>query len=369
MKRLLCIVSSMDRGGAETFLMKLYRCLDTTKYQMDFCVSKPQKGFYDDEIKQRGGKIFLIPQKSKKPIKSFLEIKKIVKENGYQNVLRTSQQSLATLDLIAAKMGGAKKLIYRSSNAGVTGGKISRLINKVFGFLPKIIPNIKVAPSTEAAEFVFGKKAMDKGDVLLLNNGLNYDEFRFDLEKRRKIRKELNIEDKKVYGHVGRFNIQKNHMFLLDVFKNIYEKDKNSVLILIGEGELEQDILNKVKEFNLSSHVLLLGTKKNVNEYLMAMDLFIFPSFFEGMPNVVIEAQATGLPCIVSDSITKEANITGIVKYVGLNNDAKYWADFIADNFKFDRKDYYKEFVEKKYCINDVCDIACKVFFNSNSIR
>ena len=159
-KRLLCIVSSMDRGGAETFLMKVYRTLDKTKYQMDFCVNKA--GAYDEEIKKMGGKVFIIPPKSKHPLKSFSGLKKIIKENKYQSVLRTSQQSLAVLDLLVAKAAGAKKLIYRSSNAGVTGGFFSRFFNRLFGFLPRIIPNVKLAPSTEAAEFVFGEKAVKK---------------------------------------------------------------------------------------------------------------------------------------------------------------------------------------------------------------
>ena len=218
MKRLLCIVSSMDRGGAETFLMKVYRCLDKSKYQIDFCVSKKNKGFYDDEIKKMGGKIFYVPPKSKNPFKSFFEIKKLVKKEKYDSVLRTSQQSLATLDLLASKLGGASKLIYRSSNAGVTNGKF---INKVFGFLPKVIPNVKIAPSTEAAEFVFGKIAVKNNKVTILHNALNYDDFKFNEKNRDKIRTELNVGNKTLYGHVGRLNKQKNHMFLLSIFEEI----------------------------------------------------------------------------------------------------------------------------------------------------
>ena len=208
MKRLLCIVSSMDRGGAETFLMKIYRKIDKTKFQMDFCVSKQTPGFYDEEIKSLGGKIFYIPPKSKNPFKNFLEIKRIVKRENYNSVLRTSQQSLATLDLLAAKFGGAKKLIYRSSNAGLTGGKISIFINKIFSFLPKIIPNVKIAPSVEAGEFVFGKNR----DFYILHNALNYEDFKFNKNIRNKIRNELNVGNKTLYGHVGRFNVQKNHI-------------------------------------------------------------------------------------------------------------------------------------------------------------
>ena len=356
MKRLLCIVSSMDRGGAETFLMKVYRKIDKTKFQMDFCVSKQTPGFYDEEIKSLGGKIFYIPPKSKNPFKNFLEIKRIVKRENYNSVLRTSQQSLATLDLLAAKFGGAKKLIYRSSNAGLTGGKISIFINKIFSFLPKIIPNVKIAPSTEAAEFVFGKKSVKKNKVFILHNALDYEQFQFREVVRTKIRKQLKIDNKIVYGHVGRFNIQKNHEFLIKVFLEINKKNPDSVLLMIGEGEEKEKIKKMVEDLNLKNQVIFLEPKPNINEYLMAMDTLIFPSFFEGMPNVVIEAQATGLKCFVSDSITKEANITGLVKYISLNQTSKEWANTILKDKDFERKDTKKHFLKNKYMVEQITE-------------
>lgn len=365
MKRLLCIVSSMDRGGAETFLMKLYRSLDTKKYQMDFCVSKKEKGFYDDEIKEKGGKIFYVPPKSKNPFKTFLSITKLVKKENYFYVLRTSQQSLAALDLLAAKLGGAKKLIYRSSNANITGGKIKKIVNKLFSFLPRIIPNVKIAPSTEAAMFVFSKQAVKNGKVTILPNALDYNLFAFQNEIRKKIRKELNIsENIKVFGHVGRFNIQKNHEFLIKIFKEIHKKEKNSLLLLIGEGELEEKIKKQVEELNLTDFVLFLGPKANVNEYLMAMDALIFPSFFEGMPNVVIEAEASGLKCFVANTITKEANITGLVNYLDIQKSACFWADFILENINYERKNYEKEFRANKYIIEDVINLFISVIYD-----
>ena len=360
MKRLLCIVSSMDRGGAETFLMKVYRQLDKNKYQMDFCVSKKESGFYDEEIKKMGGKIFYVPPKSKNPFKSFFEIKKIVKKEKYDSVLRTSQQSLATLDLLASKLGGASKLIYRSSNAGVTNGKF---INKVFGFLPKVIPNVKIAPSTEATEFVFGKIAVKNNKVTILHNALNYDDFKFNEKNRDKIRTELNVGNKTLYGHVGRLNKQKNHIFLLNIFKEILKKDKNSMLVLIGEGELKQEILNKIKELNIEKNVILLEPKKNINEYFMAFDKLIFPSLFEGMPNVIIEAEASGLPCFISNTITKEANITGLVKYIDLNKSAEEWASIILNKKIEKRKDYKNDFIENKYMIDQITDEFIKICY------
>ena len=317
-KRILCIVNSMNMGGAETFLMKLYRALDKSKYQMDFCVT--EDGIYDNEIKDMGGKIYTVPQKSKRPLKSFFSIKKIVKNYKYENVLRTSSQSLATLDLLAAKFGGAKKIIYRSSNAGMTGKGISKLINNIFSFLPKIIPNVKIAPSTEAAEFVFGKKALKNGKVTIIPNGLDYNFFKFDNEKRNKTRENLKLSDKHIIGHVGRFNKQKNHNFLIDIFYELRKKDQKAHLLLIGKGELEKEINEKLNNLRLSDCVTIMPPVSNINEYYMAMDILVFPSFFEGMPNVVIEAQASDLPCILSDAITKEANITGKLIYKSINN-------------------------------------------------
>lgn len=363
MKRLLCIVSSMDRGGAETFLMKIYRSLDHTKYQMDFCVSNPKKGFYDDEINKMGGKIYLVSLKSKHPIKSFREISKIVRKGKYEAVLRTSQQSLATIDLIAAKLGGAKKLIYRSSNANITGNFAKKMINYLFSFLPKIIPNVKIAPSTEAAEFVFGKKAVKLGKVQILPNGLDYDKFQFDEKIRINTRNELSISENLVFGHIGRFNIQKNHKFLIQIFKEIYEKNQNAVLLLIGEGELETEIKELVSNLNLTSNVKFLGPQSDVTKYLMAIDLMIFPSFFEGMPNVIIEAQASGLKCVLSDTITKEANITGLLEYVSLDESAEHWAEIILKNTQYKRKNYEKEFKKNGYLIQDVVNNFLDIVF------
>ena len=360
-KRLLCIVSGMNRGGAETFLMKLYRAIDKNKYQMDFCVTTT--GVYDEEIKSMGGKIFFIPLKSKNPLKSFLALKKIVKENGYKSVLRTSQQSLATLDLIAAKMGGATKLIYRSSNAGLTGGKISRLVNSLFSFLPKIIPNIKIAPSTESAKFVFGDRAVKNNKVIIMHNCLDYNVFKFNNEIRNRIREQLKIVDKTVYGHVGRFNVQKNHNFLLDIFDYIKNKDRKSVFLIIGEGELEEEIKTKIHKLGMEENVILIGPQKNINEYLMAMDILIFPSFFEGMPNVVIEAQATGLPCVLSNNITREAEITNLLSYIDLNEPVQFWGDTAIKKSNIRRENYENDFRKKGYIIDEKIGEYIKYLF------
>ena len=191
--------------------------------------------------------------------------------------------------------------------------------------------------------------------------------FAFKQDIREKIRKELGLsEERKVFGHVGRFNIQKNHAFLINVFKEIQKKEKNAVLLLIGEGELEDQIKKQVESLKLDKNILFLGPKENVNEYLMAMDALLFPSFFEGMPNVVIEAQATGLKSFISNTITRDADLTGLVSYLDIQKDESEWAHFILKNLDYKRKDYKKEFMKNGYLIDSVVSQFTELVFKEN---
>ena len=162
MKKLLCIVGGMAAGGAETFLMKMYRSLSRDDYQMDFCVTTNKKEFYDDEIIKMGGNIIYISKKSKNPVKSFYDIYKVVKNGKYENVIRISQHSLSSLDLMAAKLGGAKNLIFRSSNSNSCGSLFNRVMHMVFKPLAQKIPNKKIAPSDVAAIHMFGRKQLQR---------------------------------------------------------------------------------------------------------------------------------------------------------------------------------------------------------------
>lgn len=333
-KRLLCIVSSMNAGGAETFMMKIYRALDKTKFQIDFLVFIQEEGFYDKEILSMGGKIYYSIPKSNGFIKSFITIKEIVKREKYDYVMRVAQHSISSFDLLAAKQGGARTLVYRSSNSSTGGGRVDRILHILFKPLAKFIPTIKIAPSTEAAEFVFGKNCIKNGNAHIIKNAISLENYLFNDESRNKIRKELGIDDKFVVGHVGRFNKQKNHSFLIDVFLEIHNKKEDSVLLLVGKGELEDEILEKIKKLNLNNRVIFTGVRDDVPKIMMAMDVFVFPSFFEGMPNSVIEAQATGLKCVVADTITKEAQITGLVCYKSLLTSPEEWADASTDHIE-----------------------------------
>jgi len=365
MNRLLCIVGGMNAGGAETFLMKIYRALDKSKYQMDFLVAIEEKGFYDDEINFLGGKIFHVPPKSKVFLKNFKEISRIVEDNHYKSVLRVSQHSLSAMDLLAARLGGAKKIAFRSSNSStVDESNKEVLLHKLCLFMPKIIPNIRFAPSTEAAEFMFGRNSVTNKKAQILHNALDLNIFFYDEKGRNQIRKEFGINDKTLLcGHIGRFKKQKNHSFLIKVFNSLHGINPNSKLLLVGNGELEPEIRSQIKDLKLENDVIFAGVRSDITQLLSAMDIFLFPSFYEGMPNTVIEAQATGLPCIISDTITREANITGLVHYMSLSDPLEQWADQAIKCILEKRIDTKSIFLKEKYDINSVVEEFTKLCY------
>lgn len=365
MKRLLCIVSSMNAGGAETFLMKLYRNVDKTKYQFDFCIHVAEKCFYEDEILSLGGKIFRIPSKSQN-VKLFQkQLAQVIKTNHYQYVLRITSNAMGFWDLKIAKNAGAKVCCARSSNSSDGGAwktRIAHQIGRLF-FLKYV--DVALAPSDLAAKYTFGRKAYENGKVHLLNNAVDLDIFQYNLNEREEIRKEFGISSEKlVFGHIGRFTEQKNHKFLLDIFKEIKTEKQDSVLVLVGDGPLKDEIRVKAKELGLEDSVIFSEVRSDISKIFSAMDCFIFPSFYEGMPNTVIEAQATGLPCIISDTITNKANITGLVDYVSLGQSPTHWAHMSLEKSKMSRVDTSQMFIENKYDIKSSVEEFIDIIFN-----
>ena len=359
MKRCLCIVSSLDAGGAETFLMKISRVLSPDEYQLDFIVSAGN-GCYTKEVLERGGKIYEIPLRTKDFFGAFVGIQSIVKENNYDVVLKLGENSLSVMDLIAARLGGAHHLALRSCNAPTDLSRNERYVHEFFKPLLNHVVTTKLAPSQLAADFMFGEKS----DVKLLHNGVDLDSFRYNLQDRLAIREEFGLKDKFVVGHVGRFHAQKNHGYLLEVFNKIHKQREEAVLLLVGTGPIEKQIRERVCTLGLQDYVVFTGQRFDIPALLSAMDVFVFPSLYEGMPNTVIEAQATGLPCIIADTITSEANLTGLVHYLSLYDDADQWADNIFAAYSNTRVDTSVAFTECGYNIRDVAKELMKIFFD-----
>lgn len=375
-RRLLCLVSCMNAGGAETFLMKLYRKIDCTKYQMDFGVFTEADGFYDDEIKSLGGKIHHLVPKTK----NFSLYKKclydLVKREQYKYVMRITSNAAGFYDLKIAKEAGAKVCIARSSNSSDGESFMVKLINLISRFMYQKYVDVKIAPSDLAAEYTFGKNATANCEVHYLNNGLDLSIYHFSKEKRRIVREEFNLQDKFVVGHIGRFSKQKNHEFLLDIFHALKKKRQNAVLLLVGNGELKKNIEDRAKALGIADSIIFAGIRSDVPDLLSAMDIFLFPSFYEGMPNTVIEAQATGLPCLIADTITKEAGVTDCVYYKSLNDSAEAWADktlSLFDKDKADRSFYSDKMKNAGYdigsCVKQFVKLTFEGGVENNAIK
>lgn len=349
MKRVLCILSSLDAGGAETFLMKVYRALPPEEYQFDFIVSA-KNGCYTREVLERGSRIYAIPERTKDFWGAFRGIWSVVKENNYEVVLKLGENSLAAVDLIAAKLGGAKTLALRSCNAPTGMPGSVRCVHLMLRPVLNALTTVKLAPSDYAAEYMFGKRT----DIHLIHNGVDLDVFHFDVEGRQNIRKEFGLTDELVVGHIGRFHKQKNHRYLLEVFRNIRQRRPDAMLLLVGIGELENTAREWVRELELEDAVIFTGQRFDIPQLVSAMDVFVFPSLHEGMPNTVIEAQATGLPCVIADTITPEADITGLVTRVPLTESKDAWADAALSAAGKERRDTSLNFVSHGYDIKTV---------------
>jgi glycosyltransferase involved in cell wall biosynthesis len=238
--------------------------------------------------------------------------------------------------LRAAKRAGVPCRIAHShlSNLGID----MKLPFRIYARLSmKDNPNRYFACSKNAGQWLFGKEISASKALTVLNNAVNVDNFKYDNEIRNQIRDELKAGNKLVLGHVGRFNKQKNHAFLIDVFKAVHDQCPESMLVLVGEGYLQQAIEKKVANLGLSSHVRFLGVRGDISNLMQGMDLFLFPSLFEGLPVVLVEAQAAGLKCVVSDAITKETDVTGRLQFISLRASPDVWAGkIIASSYEHD---------------------------------
>lgn len=349
MKRLLCILSSLDAGGAETFLMKIYRALPPAEYQLDFVVSV-DGGCYTQEVLDRGGRIYPIPERTKDFFGAFHGIRTVVRENRYDAVLKLGESPLAVTDLLAAKLGGANQIALRACNAPTGLSVPARCLYGLLRPLQNRLATVKLAPSQLAADYLFGRNAA----VNLVHNGVDPEVFRFDEENREALRREFGLSGRLVVGHVGRFVRQKNHGFLLECFREIRKKREDALLFLVGTGPLEGEIRKQVRQLGLEKDVIFAGQRFDIPGLLSAMDVFVFPSFHEGMPNTVIEAQATGLPCLIADTITKEAAITELVQYASLQDTPEHWAEKALCLVSEERADTREALREAGYDIRQV---------------
>lgn len=352
-------------GGAETFLMKIYRHLDRSRYQMDFCTNVNEKQFYEDEILSLGGRIFRVPCKSQDRVGFKEGLYRVVRDNGYKYVLRAVSNALGCWDVKIASDAGAKVCAVRSCTAGGCSGIREWAAHMLGRLIYLRWVNCKIAPSDLAAGFLFGRGALRRGEVNILRNGVDIDVFKYDERIRAEVRAEFGLNDRvKIVGHVGRLSPEKNHRYLLKAFAEFSKKEENAYLLLVGGGGMEQQLRETVSDLGIDRRVIFAGIRRDVPRLMSAMDVFAFPSFYEGMPNTVIEAQATGLPCVISDTITREANVTGMVRYLPIDESSiPAWAEAVNSALLMPRKNTRDDFVREGYEIGVVTEKFQKIIF------
>ena len=339
-------IIGMSDGGVASIIMSLYRAIDKSKVQFDFFVESESKIINREEIESMGGKVIIIPSYSN-VFKYMKTLKKLFIEGKY-DIVHSNMSTLSIFSLRAAKKAGIKvRICHSHSTSNRKEWKKNIMKNMLRPFSKKYATHY-FACSELAGRYLFGNKTFDKGLVTIINNAIDLDKFKYDEKLRNKKRKELGIKDDTlIIGHIGRFVAQKNHTFLIDIFNELHKENKNSILLLVGQGPLVDIIKEKVKRLGLIDSVKFLGQRNDVNELYQVFDVLLLPSLYEGLPVVGIEAQASGNLCYFSDDMTKETKVLDSTKFMSIDISAKDWADEVLDGIKKYKKHNTKEEVSR----------------------
>lgn len=362
--RVAQIMGKWVGGGVESVVMNYYRYIDRTKIQFDFICDDDSTNIPYEEIEKLGGKVILIPP-YQKVLKYHNKLKKILKE-GHYKIVHSHINTLSVFSLFAAKCAGVPVRIAHSHSTTNKKEKKKNLLKQVLRPFSKLFATDYMCCSELAGRWLFGDKEYDKGNVYLLNNAIDLDKFKYDKKLRDKKRKELDIDkDTLVIGHIGRFVEQKNHRFLLDIFNEIHKKESNLILLLAGQGPLMDEMKEKVNTLGLNDCVRFLGQRSDANELYQAFDVFLLPSLYEGLPVVGVEAQASGLLCVLSDDMTKETKVLDTTRFMSLDDTAEEWSNKILDDVnKHKRIDSSKEMTDKNFNIKEEIKRLEECYFN-----
>lgn len=355
--KILHVVGKMHRGGIETLVMEIFRRIDRSKIEFHFLVFSKEEGDYDREIIKLGGKIQYVVSRRENPIENYKQIDNLIKKEKYDCI----HDHLSSLSYIAPLIIGnknkVKMLVAHSHNTSQGHGIVGNILHNVNkSRIGKCCTHL-MACSSDAGYWMFGKKLWEnKGRVV--RNGINVNLFLYNSEIREQMRHKMGIEDGTiVVGFSGRFEEQKNPLFVIKIFRDLKKYIPNARLLMLGNGSLKCKMINCVNEYGLSETISFLGVVNNVSEYLQAMDIFLFPSLFEGLGISLIEAQCADLPVFTSTRVPSEAKVLDSFYQIELKKDSEQWAQeifkFISKN-TLARKNVRLEMMRKGYSIDVV---------------
>lgn len=346
--RVLHILHTMNRGGTENAIMNYYRHIDRKQIQFDFLLTDPNKCAFEDEIISLGGIVHRVPRLTmSNPIPYLKGVDHFFNIHQEYRIVHSHTSSKSVFPLYIAKKHNVPVRICHSHSSKSEVG-LKGFIRDILKKGLKKVATTFFACGEQAAEWLYGKKFLDNGNVSIIRNVIEGDKFTLNLETRQKYRELLQVEESTLLiGHTARFNAAKNHLFLIDIFNELKSKITNSKLLLIGDGELREQITEKVNSLGLTNDVIFAGVVPNVYDYEQAIDIFMLPSLYEGLPLSIIEAQISGLKCFTTEgTVSKECSVTDLVSYLPLERGAKYWAEEIykaKDYNRYDRLDEIKK--------------------------
>lgn len=360
MIRVLQCVNNMHRAGLETMLMNYYRHIDRNKIQFDFLTHRPTRSEYDDEIEDLGGKVYYAPRLYPQNYPAYFRyMKRFFIEHPEYRIIHSHIDAMSYLPLMAAKKAGVPIRIAHSHNTSIDKD-FKYLMKEAFRWQLPHVATDYLACGTEAGKFLFGNR-----DFQVIPNAIDTSGFRFSIETRDAVRRSLGIENAFVIGCVGRLTAQKNISFLINVFREICKVDPNSVLLVIGGGNEENELQALTKKLGISERVMFLGIRSDVNDLYQAMDVFVMPSLFEGLPVVGIEAQFSDLHCVFSSSITREVSISEKAHFVSLERSYSDWASYIL-RLKRVVGDRNPNFQCQRYDIEQAKDVLEQYYLNKH---
>ncbi len=349
-KRVLLVFGKLNRGGAETLAMNIYRNIDRAKLQFDFIVHTNDKCDYDQEILSLGGKIYRFPRYN---VINHFEYKKqwneFFKEHKEYKVIHAHMTGSASVFLPISKKYG----LYTVSHSHIAKSQegIRQKIIDLYRLPLKRISDYMFACSDIAGEWMFGKNISKMPNYKIIKNGIDAEKFAFSAEKREQIRKEFNLDNCFVIGNVARFHRQKNHEFLINIMREVVNIEPTSKLLLVGSGQLEEYLKKQAKELGIEENVIFTGIREDIDKILCAIDVFCMPSFREGLPVSLVEAQGSGVQIVCSNTIAKEIQITDLIHQLSLDDCALKWADEIIKYKTYNRKNRVCELVKAGYDI------------------
>ncbi len=351
MIRVLQYIGSLEQGGSQAMIMNLYRNIDRTKVQFDFVIHAGGITPLAEEAQSMGAVIYTCPAYRMKTSREYSKWwKNFFREHPEYKIVHSHVRSTAAIVLEIAKKSGCKTIAHSHSTS--SGSSISAVVKNLFQYRIRYVADYFMGCSQVAGEWLFGKKICMSDRYFNVRNAIDAKKYIYDKAIAENVRKEFDYKDDDfVIGHVGRFSEPKNHTFLLDIFNEVQKRNPEYKLLLVGDGELRGEIEKKIQNCGLEDSVTLTGVRGDVNRLMMGMDLFLFPSLYEGLGIVMIEAQATGCPCIASDGVPKEAKISESVEYIELDAACEHWAEKILKKERAERVDMYQTVLDAGYDI------------------